>query len=110
MKRIPKQHRSRMKFDSLLAAARLEFAERGYIKLRADMVTVVNDDDDDDSKTKHNHQNVKIYIEDIPVDKRQNSFAKFQESLDTFNQGTGIGLSLCLKLISRIFDIVSPNS
>lgn len=31
----------------------------------------------------------------IPESKRQNLFRKYQESLDTLSQGTGIGLSLC---------------
>lgn len=44
-----------------------------------------------------------IYIEDsgpgIPVEKRKKLFAKFQESLDSLHQGTGIGLCLCLNLM-----------
>jgi CheY-like chemotaxis protein len=46
--------------------------------------------------------NVRLYIEDsgpgIPNDKREILFTKFQESLDTLSQGTGIGLSLCMQL------------
>lgn len=46
--------------------------------------------------------NVCLYVEDsgsgVPVEKRAQLFAKFQESLDSLNQGTGIGLSLCKNL------------
>lgn len=45
---------------------------------------------------------VHLYVEDsgpgIPLEKRDILFTKFQESLDSLNQGTGIGLSLCKKL------------
>jgi signal transduction histidine kinase/CheY-like chemotaxis protein len=60
-----------------------KFVKTGYVKLGA---VVVNDD-------------VQLFVEDsgpgIPVEKRKNLFAKFQESLDLMDQGTGIGLSLC---------------
>jgi len=35
----------------------------------------------------------------IPVQKRHRLFEKFQESLDSLSQGTGIGLSLCKSLV-----------
>jgi CheY-like chemotaxis protein len=45
---------------------------------------------------------VKLQVEDsgpgIPMEKRKNLFVKFQESLDSLNQGTGIGLSLSKNL------------
>jgi signal transduction histidine kinase len=69
-----------------LARNSLKFVEKGFIRLRAVII---------DNK-------VHIYIEDsgpgIPLAKRRHLFAKFQESLDSLNQGTGIGLSLCKKL------------
>lgn len=34
----------------------------------------------------------------VPFSRRHNIFAKFQESLDSLNQGTGIGLSVCKNL------------
>ena len=47
--------------------------------------------------------NVSLFIEDsgcgIPIEKRSALFAKFQESLDSLNQGTGIGLSLSKNLV-----------
>jgi CheY-like chemotaxis protein len=60
-----------------------KFVNKGYIKLGAAVVD----------------GNVQLFVEDsgpgIPVKKRQHLFAKFQESLDMMDQGTGIGLSLC---------------
>lgn len=70
-----------------LARNSAKFVEKGFVRLRAERV-------DGD---------VVIYIEDsgpgIPEDKRGHLFAKFQESLDSLSQGTGIGLSLCRKLV-----------
>jgi CheY-like chemotaxis protein len=47
--------------------------------------------------------NVHLFVEDsgpgIPENKRKILFSKFQESLDSLNQGTGIGLCLCKNLI-----------
>jgi signal transduction histidine kinase len=67
----------------------LKFVNKGFIRLRAAV------DDVDNS--------VLIYIEDsgpgIPLEKRKKLFAKFQESLDSLHQGTGIGLCLCLNLM-----------
>ena len=46
---------------------------------------------------------VQLAVEDsgkgIPVEKRARLFEKFQESLDSLNQGTGIGLNLCKSLV-----------
>ena len=51
---------------------------------------------------------VVAYVEDsgpgIPAEKRDKLFAKFQDSLDVLNQGTGIGLSLC-KSLSKLLNI-----
>ena len=64
-----------------------KFVSSGYIRLCAEVID----------------GNVRLSIEDsgpgIPEDKRNTLFAKFQESLDTLNQGTGIGLSLCEQLV-----------
>jgi signal transduction histidine kinase/CheY-like chemotaxis protein len=65
----------------------LKFVEKGFVRLRADIVD----------------GHVHLYIEDsgpgIPEDKRKQLFVKFQESLDVLSQGTGIGLSLCERLV-----------
>jgi CheY-like chemotaxis protein len=46
---------------------------------------------------------VQIWVEDsgpgIPEEKKGQLFAKFQDSLDSLSQGTGLGLSLCLVLV-----------
>lgn len=46
---------------------------------------------------------VLLYVDDsgpgIPEEKRKRVFGKFQQSLDIVQQGTGIGLSLCKKMI-----------
>lgn len=69
-----------------LAANASKFVEKGYIKLRA----AILDD------------NVHLYVEDsgpgVPTEKRAKLFAKYQDSLDSLNQGTGIGLSVCKNL------------
>jgi signal transduction histidine kinase/DNA-binding NarL/FixJ family response regulator len=63
-----------------------KFVKKGYVKLGAEVVD----------------GNVHLFVEDsgpgIPVRKRKNLFAKFQESLDLMDQGTGIGLSLCKQM------------
>jgi signal transduction histidine kinase/CheY-like chemotaxis protein len=70
-----------------LARNAMKFVNQGFIRLRA---TVVVDG------------NVRLCIEDsgpgIPPEKREMIFGRFQESLDSLNQGTGIGLSLCKNL------------
>lgn len=44
-----------------------------------------------------------LFVEDsgpgIPSEKSEHIFQKFQQSLDSLNQGTGIGLSLCKQLV-----------
>ncbi|CAB9507914.1 respiration control sensor protein ArcB [Seminavis robusta] len=65
-----------------------KFVEHGFIRLRA----TVNEDD-----------LVFLYIEDsgpgIPREKQRTLFAKFQESLDSLAQGTGLGLNLVKKIV-----------
>jgi hypothetical protein len=65
-----------------------KFVEKGYIRLRADVVG--------------KERKVTLYVEDsgpgIPLCKRNALFTKFQDSLDVLNQGTGIGLALCKQL------------
>lgn len=64
----------------------MKFVHKGFVRLRAVEA----------------EGSVRIYVEDsgpgIPPEKRKHLFAKFQESLDVLNQGTGIGLSLCKNL------------
>jgi CheY-like chemotaxis protein len=71
-----------------LARNSLKFVDEGFIRLKA---CVVNGE-------------VNICIEDsgpgIPPEKRTILFSKFQESLDSLSQGTGIGLFLCQNLVS----------
>lgn len=72
-----------------LARNSLKFVQqKGFIRLRA---------------ATDSNNNVCLYIEDsgpgIPLRKRNKLFTKFQESLDSLNQGTGIGLCLCKNLI-----------
>ena len=65
-----------------------KFVEKGFIRFKVIM-------------TPRGH--VQIWIEDsgpgIPEEKKGKLFAKFQESLDSLSQGTGLGLSLCQILI-----------
>jgi signal transduction histidine kinase/CheY-like chemotaxis protein len=64
-----------------------KFIETGFVRLKAEVI--------DD--------NVTLSVEDsgpgIPEEKRRHLYDRFQESLDTLSQGTGIGLNLCQKLI-----------
>jgi signal transduction histidine kinase/CheY-like chemotaxis protein len=70
-----------------LARNSAKFVTTGYVRLRAEVV---------------GEGNVVISVEDsgpgIPSEKRGIIFSKFQESLDSLNQGTGIGLCLCKHL------------
>ena len=54
----------------------------------------------------HLQNTVCLMIEDsgegIPAEKHDKLFAKFQESLDLLNQGTGIGLCLCKHLVDAM--------
>mmetsp|Transcript_28087 Transcript_28087/g.41377 ORF Transcript_28087/g.41377 Transcript_28087/m.41377 type:complete len:883 (-) Transcript_28087:409-3057(-) len=69
-----------------LARNSSKFVQKGFIRLRGEVVD----------------GNVVIFVEDsgpgIPDDKKSQIFTRFQESLDTLSQGTGIGLSLCKRL------------
>lgn len=64
-----------------------KFVESGYVRLRANV----------------QDGNVRIYVEDsgpgVPAEKRKNLFCRFQESLDSMAQGTGVGLNLCKSLV-----------
>jgi CheY-like chemotaxis protein len=70
-----------------LARNAIKFVEKGFIRLTAAVML---------------DGTVSLFIEDsgpgIPIEKQRKLFAKFQDSLDALNQGTGIGLSLCLNL------------
>lgn len=72
---------------SNLAMNATKFVQRGFIRLKCVVV-----------ETENGRQSVQLHLEDsgpgIPREKRSNLFAKFQESLDLLNQGTGIGLCL----------------
>lgn len=79
--------RMRLKQVALnLSSNSSKFVETGYIRLRAAVVD----------------GSVQLSVEDsgpgIPLEKRDRLFAKFQESLDSLNQGTGIGLCVCKTL------------
>ncbi|CAJ1959835.1 unnamed protein product [Cylindrotheca closterium] len=71
-----------------LARNSCKFVDKGYVRLRAGYTT----------------DGLLINIEDsgpgIPLEKRSQLFDQFQESLDSLSQGTGIGLSLCKKLVN----------
>jgi signal transduction histidine kinase/CheY-like chemotaxis protein len=73
-----------------LARNSAKFVATGFVRLRAEF------DDIEDGQ-------LSIFVEDsgpgIPDDKKDKLFARFQQSLDELSQGTGIGLSLCKKLI-----------
>jgi CheY-like chemotaxis protein len=70
-----------------LALNSAKFVDRGFLRMGASV----------------NDGMICLYVDDsgpgIPVEKRHHLFAKFQQSLDTLHQGTGIGLSLCKQLI-----------
>lgn len=69
-----------------LANNSCKFVQKGYIRIGA---TVMGN-------------NVRVFVEDsgpgIPMEKRDKLFDKFQSSLDSLSQGTGIGLCLCKDL------------
>lgn len=63
-----------------------KFVDKGFIRFRCQVID----------------GSVCLYVEDsgpgVPLKKRNNLFGRFQETLDTLNQGTGIGLNLCKNL------------
>jgi CheY-like chemotaxis protein len=69
-----------------LASNSRKFVQKGFVRLSACEID----------------GNVKLHVDDsgpgIPMEKRKKLFVKFQESLDSLNQGTGIGLSLSKNL------------
>ena len=71
-----------------------KFVESGFVRLKAEVI--------DDRVT--------LSVEDsgpgIPEEKRRNLYARFQESLDALNQGTGIGLNLCRNLIQLMGGLI----
>ena len=82
-----KSDRMRLKQIVLnLASNATKFVQVGYIRLQAADV----------------NGSVELSVEDsgpgIPPSKRHRLFARFQESLDSLNQGTGLGLSVCKNL------------
>ena len=76
-----------------------KFVLRGFIRMRVRVV-----EEDNDPSTGKVTKRIELSVEDsgpgIPLKKRNQIFNKFQETLDSLNQGTGIGLNLCLKLSS----------
>lgn len=80
----------------------LQFVEKGFVRLRGEVVAMpssMSSDNPDGLPT----EVVRIVVEDsgpgIPPEKRKQLFSKFQESLDSLHQGTGIGLAVCRHLI-----------
>eukprot|EP00977_Amphora_coffeiformis_P011150 scaffold2661_cov166-Amphora_coffeaeformis.AAC.4 len=67
-----------------------KFVTQGFIRLKANV----------------ENGHVRILVEDsgpgIPDEKKETLFAKYQDSLDSLNQGTGIGLSLSSKLVGLL--------
>lgn len=65
----------------------MKFVEQGFIRFR----------------TKVKHSKVVLLVKDsgqgVSVNKQNGLFACFQESSDLLNQGTGVGLSICLNLV-----------
>jgi CheY-like chemotaxis protein len=69
----------------------IKFVDQGFIRLRA---------------WEHSDGYICLAIEDsgpgIPMEKRQNLFNRFQSSLDSLAQGTGVGLNLCKSLVEAM--------
>ena len=70
-----------------LARNSLKFVEKGFIRLRCQLTS---------------DGMVQLSVEDsgpgVPQHKKEQLFRRFQKSLDSLHQGTGIGLSLCKQL------------
>lgn len=70
-----------------LARNSAKFVVEGFVRLRAEVI----------------EGHVHLFVEDsgpgIPEDKRSDLFNKYQKSLDSLAQGTGVGLSLVEKLV-----------
>jgi len=68
-----------------------KFVTEGFVRVRAQVLQF-------DGKSK-----VCLFVEDsgpgIPPEKRKDLFRRFQESLDTLGQGTGVGLNLSRKIV-----------
>lgn len=66
-----------------------KFVEKGFVRFRA---------------AQDGRGQVILFVEDsgpgIPKEKREKLFEKFQDSLDSLQQGTGIGLAVCQSIIS----------
>jgi len=66
-----------------------KFVEQGFIRCSANVNPI--------------NGFVELRVDDsgpgIPAEKRSQVFGKFQQSLDSLQQGTGIGLSLCKKMV-----------
>ena len=73
-----------------LASNSRKFVTQGFIRIGASIVD----------------GQVQLYVEDsgpgVPKEKRKRLFAKYQESLDSLSQGTGIGLCLSKKLLELL--------
>jgi len=72
-----------------LARNAIKFVEKGFIRCSANVNPI--------------NGYVELRVDDsgpgIPPEKRRQVFGKFQQSLDSLQQGTGIGLSLCKKMM-----------
>jgi signal transduction histidine kinase len=84
-----------------------KFVHKGFVRFRVETKGgCTNNNNDNESggvATAGGRGNICIYVEDsgpgIPESKRGKLFEKFQESLDSQNQGTGIGLCVCKHLV-----------
>jgi len=67
-----------------------KFVDKGYLRIGGKVAT------------EENGGNAFVFVEDsgpgVPEEKRDTLFQKFQSSLDSLSQGTGVGLSLCKDL------------
>ena len=79
-----------------LAINASKFVEEGFIRLGARVHSST-------LKSSTDRTRVHVFVEDsgpgIPLQKRPNLFQRYQESLDSMSQGTGVGLFLVKKLV-----------